>query len=105
MGKDREVSLSEGPIGRIEYDELGNPVWRPFTTVRTEHTLNRILETDKLTVEDDDASRQLRHVSATKGYDPYNGGIVDRDGERPRKKDLRALSEWVKMKKRLESGG
>ena len=105
MGKEREVSLSDGPIGRIEHDDLGNPVWKPFTTVRTEQTLNRILETDKLTIADEGRQRELQHVSATKGYNPYDGGIVDRDGERRKKKDLRALSEWVKMKKRLESGG
>ena len=106
MSKKPEVEPADGPIGRIEFDELGNAVWTPFTTVRTEATLNRILKNDKLSISDDDASDPICHVKAGEGYNPYRSGIVDREKEvRPKKKDLRALSEWVKLKKRLQTGG
>jgi len=103
MGHDKEDDSGDLPMGRIEYDELGNPVWRPFTAVKSTSTLNRMLKTDKLSLEDS-GSRGIKRVRAEDGYNPYGSGLVKADGQRPRKKDLRALSEWVKMKKRLESG-
>lgn len=103
MGKDKNGDSGDLPMGRIEYDELGNPVWRPFTAVHSAHTLNRMLKTDKLSLEDS-GSRGLKKTRAEDGYDPYGSGLVKSEGQRPKKKDLRALSEWVKMKKRLESG-
>ena len=33
------------------------------------------------------------------------GRLVARDGPVRKKKNLRALSEWVKLKKRMEAGG
>ena len=103
MGQDKNDDTGDLPMGRIEYDELGNPVWRPFTAVHSTHTLNRMLKTDKLSLEDS-GSRGIRKVRAEDGYDPYGSGLVKADDQRPKKKDLRALSEWVKMKRRLESG-
>ena len=103
MGNGKDDESGDWPMGRIEYDELGNPVWRPFTAVKSAQTLNRMLKTDKLSLEDS-GSHGIKKVRAEDGYNPYGSGLVKADGERPRKKDLRALSEWVKMKKRLESG-
>lgn len=88
------------PMGRITFDELGNAVWQPATAVRTEQTLNRILKTDRLSLEGVERRSTTGH-----GYDPYRSGLVGRDGPVRRKKDLRALSEWVKLKKRMEDGG
>ena len=102
MSKHSVRESDDLPMGRIVYDELGNPVWEPYTAVRSEQTLNRILQTDRLSLAD---GGQKQNSRTKDGYDPYGSGLVERDGERPRKKDLRALSEWVKMKKRLESGG
>ncbi|MBS1200941.1 MAG: hypothetical protein H6R27_1619 [Proteobacteria bacterium] len=99
MGKDRNDDSGDLPMGRIEYDELGNPVWRPYTAVRSDQTLKRILETDKLSLVDGGQKQTSR---AADGYNPYGSGLVQRDGERRKKKDLRALSKWVKMKKRME---
>jgi hypothetical protein len=91
------------PMGRITFDDLGNAVWQPFTAIRSEHTLNRVLETDKLTIAESDRTRNAKPVRAEEGYNPYGSGMVVRDGEPRRKKDLRALSEWVKLKKRLDA--
>ena len=88
------------PMGRITFDELGNAVWQPATAVRTEQTLNRILKTDRLSIEGAERRSTVEH-----GYDPYRSGPVGRDGPVRRKKDLRALSEWVRLKKRMEAGG
>lgn len=103
MGKNKDEDSGDLPMGRIEHDELGNSVWRPYTAVHSAHTLDRMLKTDKLSLEDS-GSRSLKKTRAEDGYNPYGSGLVKADGQRPKKKDLRALSEWVKMKKRLESG-
>lgn len=103
MSKEPEREQQDMPMGRIVFDERGNAMWQPATAVRTEQTLNRILQTDKLSLAEGEDSG-LRKVKTEDRYNPYRGGLSPRDGERPRKKDLRALSEWVKMKKRLEAG-
>lgn len=101
MGKDRDEDSNDLPMGRITYDELGNPVWQPYTAVRSDQSLNRMLKTDELSLADS-GRHGIKKVKAEDGYNPYGSGMVQRSGERRKKKDLRALSEWVKMKKRLE---
>ena len=104
MSKEPEREQQDMPMGRIVFDERGNAMWQPATAVRSEQTLNRILQTDRLSLVEGEATG-LRKVTAEDRYNPYRNGLPLREGERPRKKDLRALSEWVKMKKRLETGG
>jgi hypothetical protein len=42
-------------------------------------------------------------MGTVKGYDPYDSGRLARTPERPRKKDLRKLSEWVALRKQASS--
>lgn len=100
MGGRIDPDDQDMPMGRITHDELGNAVWQPATAVRTEQTLNRILKTDRLSIEGVE-----RPATPERGYDPYRSGLVARDGPVRKKKNLRALSEWVKLKKRMEAGG
>ena len=92
---------------RVQFDANGNPVWewsiatgefgREISTARLEK-----LEHPALSLADD-APTAFETVrpnpqGAKKGYDPYDSGKL---GKRPVpvKKDLRKLSEFLKLKK------
>jgi hypothetical protein len=44
---------------------------------------------------------RVNPLGAKKGYDPYDSSKVGK-AQPPRKKDLRRLSEWLKLKKQAE---
>jgi hypothetical protein len=97
--------------GRVKFDERGNAVWEwqvatgAFGLEVTTQRLQK-LEHPALSIADD-APTPFETVRANplgtkKGYDPYDSGRLGRKPE-PQKKDLRKLSEWLKLKKQAES--
>ena len=103
----------ERNTGRVTFDDRGNAVWEwSLATgafgneVSTERL--RKLEHPALSIADDapgpaefDTVR-ANPLGAKKGYDPYDSGKL---GKRPApaKKDLRKLSEFLKLKKQAAS--
>ena len=97
--------------GRVRFDERGNAVWewslatgafgREVTTARLQK-----LEHPALSLADDaptpvDTVRS-NPLGTKKGYDPYDSGKLGKRPEPPKKKDLRRLSEFLKLKKQAE---
>jgi hypothetical protein len=85
--------------GRVVYDDRGNAVWQ----WKDEDTLNQKLAHPRLELDEDPpppaGSLAANPLAAKTGYNPYGSGVIDKD--RPRKpKDLRALSEWIALKKK-----
>ena len=93
--------------GRVQFDERGNAVWewsiatgafgREVSTERL-----RKLENPGLSLAEDaptpcDLVKPNPH-GTVKGYNPYDSGRLGK-AEPPRKKDLKRLSEWLKLKK------
>ena len=109
-GDDLDDLQGDGQPGsaRRDYDVHGNPVHAPHRNLGSREVLSRLLGDDQLEVDEQPAPRSGRKVSQNpaglkKGYDPYESGLLAK--KEPRKKrDLRALSEWIKAKKRAESG-
>ena len=102
----------EKSTGRVKFDERGNAVWewqvatgafgREVTTQRLQK-----LEHPALSIADD-APTPFETVRANplgtkKGYDPYDSGKLGRKPPDKPVKDLRKLSEWLKLKKQAES--
>ena len=94
--------------GRVKFDDRGNAVWewsvatgafgREVSTQRLQK-----LEHPALSIADD-APTPLDTVrpnplGTKKGYDPYDSGKLGKPPEAPRKKDLRRLGEFLKLKK------
>jgi hypothetical protein len=102
---------SNGRTGRVKFDDRGNAIWEwsiatgAFGREVSEERLQR-LEHPALSLADD-APTPLETVRANplgtkKGYDPYDSGKLGKRPEPPRKKDLRRLSEFIKLKKQAE---
>jgi hypothetical protein len=94
--------------GRVKFDDRGNAIWEwqlgsgAFGAEVSTQTLKK-LEHPALSIADD-ASTPFETVRANplgtkKGYDPYDSGKLGQKPAPPQKKDLRRLSEWLKLKK------
>jgi hypothetical protein len=97
--------------GRVKFDERGNAVWEWQVTTGAfgvEVSTQRLqkLEHPALSIAED-APTPFETVRANplgtkKGYDPYDSGRLGKK-QPPAKKDLRKLSEWLKLKKQAEA--
>ena len=102
---------SDIPSGRVRFDDRGNAVWefagsagtfgREVSTARLKK-----LENSSLSLADD-APTPVETVRANplgmkKGYNPYDSGKLGKQ-QGPRKKDLRKLSEWLKLRKQADA--
>jgi hypothetical protein len=95
--------------GRVKFDDRGNAVWewqvqtgsyaQDVSTARLQK-----LEHPALSLADDAPSPvetvRSNPLGTKKGYDPYDSGKLGKTNAAPKKKDLRRLSEWMKLKKK-----
>jgi hypothetical protein len=97
--------------GRVKFDERGNAVWEwqvATGAFSPEVSTSRLLrlEHPALSIADDAPTPvdQVRPnpLGTKKGYDPYDSGKLGKAPAPPRKKDLRRLSEWLKLKKQAD---
>jgi len=99
---------SNGGTGRVQFDDRGNAIWewsiatgafgREVSTARL-----RSLEHPALSIADDaptpSETVRANPLGTKKGYNPYDSGKLGKPAAPPRKKDLRRLSEFLKLKK------
>jgi hypothetical protein len=89
-------SIPEHSTGQVRFDDRGNAVWQTEPGRRLEHST--------LSLADDQPERdghRTNYNGLRTGYNPYDSGVLSKDGQR-RKKDLRALSNWIERQRRRE---
>jgi hypothetical protein len=93
--------------GRVKFDDRGNAVWEWAMATGAfggdvSTTRLRTLDHPSLSIAEDapppEKTVRANPLGAKKGYDPYDSGKLDK-AQAARKKDLRRLSEWLKLKK------
>jgi hypothetical protein len=106
-GKPSDATGEAKTTGRVQFDDKGNAIWEwsiatgAFGREVSTERLQR-LEHPALSLADDAPTPfetvRPNPLGAKKGYDPYDSGKL---GKRPApaKKDLRKLSEFLKLKK------
>jgi hypothetical protein len=101
---------SNGRSGRVKFDDRGNAVWewaiatgayeREISTQRLQK-----LEHPALSLADDAPTPcetvRANPLGTKKGYDPYDSGKLAKSRAPGRKKDLRRLGEFFKLKKQV----
>lgn len=105
------TGLKTGNKDNIAFDELGNAVWQfaPDEEVDLESSSapSRTLEHPALSIVDDeppDSPTIRTNVKGLRtGYNPYDSGqLAGKVARKPR--DMRELSKWIELRKKLESG-
>jgi hypothetical protein len=106
-----DVSAPSPPAkqtGRVQFDERGNAVWEwsvatgAFGREVSTERLQKLENTGLSLAEDAPTPSQrvkANPLGAVKGYNPYDSGKLGKPREVPKKKDLKKLSDWLKLKK------
>ena len=101
--------------GRVKFDDRGNAVWewamatgafgRDVSDVSPSARVRKIVD-PALSIVDDgpppSETVKANPLGVKNGYDPYESGKLVKDRAKGGKKDLRKLSEWLKLKKQAE---
>jgi hypothetical protein len=105
-----EKAATQNKPGHITFDERGNAVYEwndalAQDSEEGERARNKALQYHGLTLVEDDPSPnapiQVNEKGVRLGYNPYESGLLPKK-PRAKKRDLRELSKWVDMKRRLQ---
>jgi hypothetical protein len=107
-----EESEHRNVSGRVKFDDRGNAVWEwamatgAFGRDVSSSTRLRAIDHTGLAIVDDgpppSETVRTNPLGVKNGYDPYESGKLTKDRAKGGKKDLRKLSEWLKLKKQAE---
>jgi hypothetical protein len=106
-----EKTQQQDKAGTVGFDERGNAVYQWSTDTLAEDSdtgermRNKALDYHGLSLVDDEPPKnapiQQNPKGLRVGYNPYESGMLAKKAVR-KKKDLRELSKWVDMKRKLD---
>ena len=93
----------ETRVGRVVFDSVGN-VYRQDAGQAADPLK---LDNPELALVDDPHARHAieNRSGASCGYNPYGSGLLTRPDSGGRRRDLRALSDWIDSKRRAAENG
>ena len=113
--------MTKNNSGRVKFDDRGNAVWEWSVSTGmfgTEVSSSRLkkLENHTLSLADDSAlpppaaasgptTVKENRKGVTQGYSPYDSGLLVKaqaEVRATKKKDLRRLSDWLKLRKQAD---
>jgi hypothetical protein len=105
----REAPVGNNVTGRVKFDDRGNAVWEWAVStgkfgVEISSTRLKRLDDPTLSLTEEPTSAG-KPTSAAHGYSPYDSGgplAKAADPPKPKKTDLRRLSEWMKLRQQYE---
>ena len=113
-----ELRVGGNSSGRVKFDDRGNAVWEWSVNTGVfgrEASTSRLkkLEHPALSLVDDAPPTptplaQANPKGVAQGYSPYDSGVLAKTASAsgaaaPRKKDLRRLGEWLKLRKQASN--
>jgi hypothetical protein len=83
--------------GRVQYDDRGNAIWK----WKDEETAAEQLARPRLSIvgQVEPIGLNAENVDSAAGYNPYGSGLVVGTEPKSARKDLRALSKWIELKR------
>jgi hypothetical protein len=109
----RPRSVEPQQPGRIKFDDRGNAIYAwnedqlSLDGEEGERARRKALDHPDLAMVEDEpvVNAPIQHNTRglTVGYNPYESGLLAQKEEPKKKTDLRQLSKWLEMKKRLET--
>jgi len=90
----RSGPFDSHPSGHVRHDDRGHAVWDTWSAKALD---NPDLALDEA-VNQPRANAPLNTGALKSGYNPYDSGFIGKTRQR-RKKDLRALSDWIQREK------
>lgn len=98
--------------GRLDYDDRGNVTWQwngdadllADDTLGAAERVRALVDPRLDVVEDVDPLNSIQNngKGLKGGYNPYNSGALGKQSWK-KKKNLRELSKWIELRKKLES--
>lgn len=110
----RPRTVEPAQPGRIAFDERGNAIYAwnedqlSLEGEEGERARRKALDNPGLAMVEDEPVPNAPIKNNAKGlklgYNPYESGLLSEKQQEPKKKtDLRELSKWIEMKKRVEN--